>query len=45
MVQLGEERGVAKHVVAAMTESLKPYNLNLPGPNNQCLPSLLYIGS
>ena len=45
MVQLGEEREVAKIVVAAITNSLKPYNLNLPGPSNQCLPSPLHSES
>ena len=45
MVQLGKERGIAKIVVAAIIDSLKPYNLNLPGPSNECLPSLLHTRS
>jgi hypothetical protein len=45
MVQLGKERGVAKIVVVAITDSLKLYNLNLVGPSNQCLPSPLHTGS
>jgi hypothetical protein len=44
MVQLGEERGVAKLVVVAMIDSLKPYNLNLPGLNNQYLPFPIQTG-
>ena len=31
MVQLGKERGVAKPMDAAMTNSLKLYSLNFPG--------------
>jgi hypothetical protein len=44
MVQVGEGRGVARAIDSAMVDSLRPYNMNLPGPNNQCLPSMLHTG-
>jgi hypothetical protein len=43
MVQLGEEKRVAKLVDVAMTNSLKPYSLNLPGLSNYCFLSPIQI--
>jgi hypothetical protein len=44
LVELGDLRDVTNSVDAAMVDSLRPCNLNLPGLNSQCLPSPLHTG-